>query len=465
MFEKLGSRAKVWGFAVRCGVSALLGVVLAWGFTVDDALVTARVAWRLANGFGYRFNASGPVVDAVTPLGWVYLLAPFAHASPLTGLFAARCFGAALWVLSAMWCGSAVSRARACSDLTLPLLVAAPLGAWASAGMETGAVLALCTFALADSWYAALAAALAAAWRPELLPFCAIVSARPLNATGNHWATRLARLLCVVSAVMVVALIRRGEFGRALPLAAIAKPSDFGHGLSYSIGALFFLGPIWTWLGPGWNRIDCRSRWLAAAVAVHFVSIAAAGGDWMPLWRLAVPAMPAAFWVSNGLCSVRRSVRQQSGVIVAYAAIVCVSALVGVPARRVVQARERVIQEVRPLLEGSKLTAGLDIGWLGVATRDDIIDLAGITDPRIARIPGGHTSKNIKNAWFDALRPDALVLLVAPGESSANNWWDTRFARVVENSVAHLDYFRGCQKQGQASLMYTSQFYIVVRCQ
>src|SRR5512140_3826188 len=98
MFANLSRRHPTLGQAAACCVCAAVGVVLFWGFTVDDALVTARVAWRPANGQGYRFNASGRVVDAVTPLGWVYVLVPFAKGSPTAALTAARWLGAILWI-------------------------------------------------------------------------------------------------------------------------------------------------------------------------------------------------------------------------------------------------------------------------------------------------------------------------------------------------------------------------------
>src|SRR4051812_50171324 len=72
----------------------------AWGFSVDDALISARVAWQIALGHGYRFNAGGPSVDCVTPLGWAYLLAPFARGGPERALWWASVLGAALWLLA-----------------------------------------------------------------------------------------------------------------------------------------------------------------------------------------------------------------------------------------------------------------------------------------------------------------------------------------------------------------------------
>ena len=73
------------GFAA----AALVGVALAWGFAVDDALISGRVAHHLASGLGYRFNPSGPSVDCVTPLGWALLLAPLASTSAWQAVSAA----------------------------------------------------------------------------------------------------------------------------------------------------------------------------------------------------------------------------------------------------------------------------------------------------------------------------------------------------------------------------------------
>ncbi|HXK16578.1 MAG TPA: hypothetical protein VNG33_02145, partial [Polyangiaceae bacterium] len=77
------------------GGAAALALAMAWlwGFTVDDALITCRVAWHLSRGMGYRFNAGGPVVDAVTPFGFAQLLLPFAGSGPLHALAFAKWLG------------------------------------------------------------------------------------------------------------------------------------------------------------------------------------------------------------------------------------------------------------------------------------------------------------------------------------------------------------------------------------
>src|SRR5688500_475196 len=88
--------SRIRGFFGGIVAAGLLSASMAWlwGFTVDDALISCRVATHLAQGVGYRFNADGPVVDAVTPLGWAPLLSLFAKSGPLPALQAAKCLGA-----------------------------------------------------------------------------------------------------------------------------------------------------------------------------------------------------------------------------------------------------------------------------------------------------------------------------------------------------------------------------------
>jgi len=463
LFANPSRKHPTLGLAGGYGIAAALGVVLFWGFTVDDALVTARVAWRLANGGGYRFNASGPAVDAVTPLGWVFLLVPFAARSPMVALEVARYLGAVAWVAAATWVGHLHAREERRNGLAVLFLAAAPLGAWSSAGMETGFVLALCSFALSDSAVALLAAGLAAALRPELLPFCTVLGLR------HGWIRRYSRWswfcgLVPLGACAVTAAVRLIAFGTAVPLAVIAKPSDLTHGLRYTIGALVLTGPAWALVGGGWVGLDAKARWFVAAVTLHFAAMVLAGGDWMPLWRLAVPVLPALVWVATALTARRRKLWHSAGALVGLLVAAVVAWKVGLPGRKVMRAREELIERAAPLLRETRLVAGLDIGWLGIATPHDVLDLAGITDYRVASLPGGHTTKKIPNSWFDFRRPDTLVLLSAPGASLARRWWQTPFARGVENRVARLEYWQNCSARGTVALPNTRQFYVIVGC-
>ena len=450
--------------ATWAGAAAALGVAIFWGFTVDDAWITARVAWRIASGLGYRFNAGGPPVDAVTPLGWAYVLVPFAGRSPLGALQFARYSGAFTWILAAAWFGFNARRAGKNPYYAIGLFAAAPLGAWSSSGMETGIIIALCTLALSESLGATLAAALAAALRPELIPFCSILALRWIEPKKKTFRQNSGPLLLTLIFPIGVAIARNLAFGRSVPLSALAKPSDVMHGLRYGLGAFLFLGPTWLWLGPGWKALSRKECITALSVVVHLLTISLIGGDWMPLWRLALPAMPAALWVAACLQTSRRPIVNILGSSVAMAAAAFVSIQVGVPGRHVISARASLIDNARPLLRGSKRVVALDIGWLGAAYPGDIVDLAGVTDSRVAQLPGGHTSKRLQNSWFDSMQPDALVLLTAPGEAIQRPWTDTLFARNVENRIKAMPYWQDCSLRGQVDLQYTSQVYAVIRC-
>src|SRR6187455_1263351 len=125
--------APLWGVLVALPASAWL-----WGYTVDDALISARVAAHLAQGLGPRFNPHGPPADAVTPLGYAQLLALFGRSDVLGTFAVAKGFGLAAWLMAAALLGklmaSVGTRAQRFTPLAI-VLVSAPLGAWAVSGM------------------------------------------------------------------------------------------------------------------------------------------------------------------------------------------------------------------------------------------------------------------------------------------------------------------------------------------
>lgn len=449
--------------AITSAAFAALGVALAWGFTVDDAWISARVAWHLANGFGYRFNPGGPVVDAVTPLGWAWLLAPFAKNSIGGALTGARWFGSICWVGAAGWFGYRLKTTGKSPDLAIPLFASAPLGAWASSGMETGLILALCTAALSENLTGAVAAALVAALRPEMIPFCVVLGVRAL-ASAEGAVRRFVPLGLAILSPLVVAVVRSFVFGRAYPLSVLAKPSDLAHGIQYGFGVLLFLGPTWLWVGGGWRSLTRSERILAAAVIVHWLSIAAAGGDWMPLWRLAVPAAPAALWVAACLQMHQRRLLTWFRFAAASVVAVYVWVFIGLSGRHVMQARSWLIERSRRTFAGSNSVASVDVGWVSAAFPGKIVDLAGVTDPRVARLAGGHTTKKIPNSWFDSVQPDTIVLLTAPGEIAREPWTSMGFARGIENRIREMPYFEKCRLADTLQLMHTEQAYVVVKC-
>jgi hypothetical protein len=230
--------------AAAGGLAALVPALLLYGFMVDDALIPARYAAHLARGLGYRFNPGGAVTDGVTPLGYPYLLAPFARGGPLAALAAAKALGVAAWTVAAAALAVAVRRAGASPwrfGALVLLAASAPLAAWSAAGMETGLATALAALAVALpelGWGRAGAglAGMTAALRPETLPWALVVAAASPSApagpaAGTRARERALRVALAAAPFAVVAGVRLALFGRVVPLSVLAKPSDLAHGV------------------------------------------------------------------------------------------------------------------------------------------------------------------------------------------------------------------------------------------
>jgi hypothetical protein len=106
-------------------------------------------------------------------------------------------------------------------------------------------------------------------------------------------------------------------------------------------------------------------------------------------------------------------------------------------ARQVSSDRSALVAAARPVLGPLRRVAALDVGWVGAATDAEVVDLAGLTDPRIASLPGGHTSKRVDAMMLLSRDPDAIVLY-APfglGERDLSGWKDLSYGRAVEQRL------------------------------
>src|SRR6185369_9655660 len=100
----------------------------------------------------------------------------------------------------------------------------------------------------------------------------------------------------------LMASIRLAVFGRVAPLAVLAKPSDFSHGLVYAGAAsIVVLTPLLAFAPIALGRASAWSKTLAVAAAAHVLVVIAVGGDLMPYARLLVPIAPslALVWVDT----------------------------------------------------------------------------------------------------------------------------------------------------------------------
>lgn len=442
-----------------------------WGFTVDDALISARLAHQIAAGRGYRFNPEGPVVDAVTPLGWAPLLSLFAEPGPLAAFAAAKKIGLLAWLAAAGLLGTLCGRLGPLAFVVcaLALFSSVPLASWAVSGMETGLVTALATLGLLPWRGASLALGLSAALRPELLPWAvtlagvrAVQDDDTLSGSPPSLRVGLAVAATLVPFV-AVALFRQTVFGQAAPLALLAKPSDLAHGTRYALGALAFSGPVWLLVaGRAYGRSSPRTRATLIGLGIHGVALVAAGGDWMPLYRLLVPVLPSVILAGAELAQLSAS---RLLVLLRLSAMLGASALVawklGPPARDVGAQRAELIAAAGPALWGARCIAALDVGWVGAASPAEIVDLAGVTDPSIARLAGGHTTKRLPEGLLEVRAVDAVVLLAH--EPKVGDWPDLAFARGVEARLTTLLSFSEFRPVIQIPLRGTKQSYVIAR--
>ncbi len=445
--------------------AAGLPLALIWGFTVDDALISARMAHHLVSGVGYRFNEGGAVVDAVTPLGFAHLLAPFAAHGALGAFSAARVLGALAWLAAAAFIGARLAASGTRRVRYSPLVVLAaslPLAAWAGAGMETGVVVALAAFATARSPWAALVAGIAAALRPELLPWAMTLSlgaAFARHAAGDPKRAAAAALGALGLALLpatFVASVRLFVFGTAMPLAVLAKPSTFDIGLSYGWAALWLCSvPLLVMAPFTWLKVSGHDRALIAAGLVHFPAIALAGGDWMPLFRLAVPVLPTLLIAAGAVAEQARLVPTSIRTVLALAAALLLWVQHGRAARGVWETRSAVIDAARPALDGARAVASIDVGWVGVAAPPAaaIVDLAGVTDPRVAHLPGGHTSKALPDGFLAQREVDAVVTLAS----------DAGVFRAADRRVEAQAAALGFRLRAEVPLGTTGQRYRILR--
>jgi hypothetical protein len=431
-------------FAAAGAAAALVPSLVMWGFTVDDAFIPLRYAKHLAAGLGWRFNSGGPPTDGVTPLPWVPLLALFADGE----LFPAKVFGVVAWTIGGAVLGarlSSVSSARFAGLALAFVAFAFPIGAWAASGMETGLATALATIAacsLDRERRAALFAGLAASLRPELTPWaCALVGLSARGARAKAIAVAIA-----IGPFLACTIARLVFFGQPAPLAVYAKPSDLAHGATYA-GAAFvvMLLPILAFAPLAIRRATPDVRAIAIGFGVHVATVIAVGGDWMPYARLLVPVVPslALAFVATVPLAHRVSTAARAALAAGIGLLV---AMRSAPAgRHVTRDRLALVEGARPVLASSKTIAALDVGWASAAApQATIVDLAGLTDPTIAALPGGHTSKRVDTAMLVERNVDTVIIYskvrVVEARLIESELFRERFDRIADVPVGAERY-------------------------
>ncbi len=451
--------------AVQHTTAGLLGLVLAaasalylWGFTVDDALISARYATNIARGDGHVFSPGTPISDGVTPLAWPYLLAPFARGGPSDALIAGKLIGLIAWLISApalaLHIATIVGQRLCLGHLAFIVAFATPaVAAWSVSGMEIGLALGLvCLSTMAGATkkfraFAPLGLGIASAFRPELLPFsltlsvgCAFVSTRKSPSSQRILDVGKFSALALLP-FAITCLVRIVVFGSASPLALRAKPPNLQHGLIYATATLLIAGPPLAVLAPlAYRKLRAWPRWLLVAFIVHCLTCVAVGGDWMPMSRLFVPVLPilGIVFAHLSLQAAPWSNALRTALCLASQAFVLVS--VGASARGVQADRDRLIEALQHQLRTEDVIASVDIGWVGTAHSGIVVDLAGVTDPHVAALAGGHTSKRVPAGFFDVRNVSHLIMLLPKSSqtSTFKVWEKCLFSRRVEVRICRM---------------------------
>lgn len=425
-------RESVFAAALALFVCAL-ACAGTWGFTVDDALISVRYARNLASGAGWRFDADGPVTDGVTPLAWPILIVPFVRGDPLDALDRLRVLGLVLHLGSMAWLGARIARVEAPRWMKLAGIVllgtSVPAAAHATSGMETALVTTLATVAattLDRPRTSALFAGACAALRPEMIPW-----AIALSGIGTR---RFSAAALAAAPPLAIAVIRLLVFGRAAPLAVLAKPSDLSHGAAYALAALVACAtPALAVARPRGHAIG-----IVSAFGAHLLAIVLAGGDWMPYARLLAPLSPGLVFAAVASSPTRASFAVRSLACAAVGTWMWISA--APLGRSVARDRRDLVLRARPVL-GTRRVAAIDIGWVSAATGASVVDLAGVTDPEIAALAGGHTSKHVDAAMLLDRGASAVLLYLDHTPSDLDTWPNERYPRATEARLARSELF------------------------
>lgn len=182
-----------------------------------------------------------------------------------------------------------------------------------------------------------------------------------------------------------------------------------------------------------------RQRMVLAMVALSVLSsvyVLLVGGDWMPLFRYMAPVQPfLLLLVDLGA----RVVVEQRRRVINYAMVMLTLVAIGERSRRVSRDRSNVVIKEQLFWDtaaggvanwfaeqssarGREQVQGTiamgDIGQIGYETDFPVLDLLGLVDPVIAKLPGGYTHKvgpEFRNHFFES-KARYVILISSDGD-------------------------------------------------
>lgn len=445
------ARQRAWVIPVGAAV-LFLALWLFWaGDWLDDAFITLRYARNLASGRGPVFNP-GEAVEGYTSFLWMLVSAlPFALLSETAALRAIQIAGAALgaftvWRAATFPAPDGSARRRGLAVL----LAASPVFVVNCAdGMETPLLMALLLESArafvrpASPGAGALAGGLAAACaltRPEALPLLALWPALGwglFRGRGRRgWLVGFAA--AGLPPVLLHEAWRLAFYGAPWPNTFYAKATgSLGPRLlagGQDVVSLLLTGagggvpPLWLWAALGLALFGLRALprpserpWLAALWTPVLFRVAFdlwSGSETMGTFRFLAPALPPLFVLADEAARGLRPARHR---VLAAAALALALASAGLGSFQLLRARApyraglrqahfalgRWLHDTRP--PDTWLAIG-DAGAVPFFSRLPVIDLWGLNDAEIARLPGEFGHREGVADLVLARRPGLIVL-------------------------------------------------------
>ena len=445
------------GIFALCAWFAYLAV-----YQVDDAFIVYRYASNLARGEGFVFNP-GERVEGVTCFLWTLLLAPFAAAGlplPVTAPILGACAGLLVVLLLPGLGASLAGRAAPDAwDVTASILLAAhpAFAYWSVGGLETVAYTLLLVMSVRDllaeqrrgtGRRSAVWMGLATLVRPEApLIAGALLAGRALDGPGRGWRGRLRDLglwsATVAAFFLPFLLFRRLYFGGWLPNTYYAR-TGLGWVQRLHDGRVYTLSFLSS-LAPGFGYHDLLTAAIGVAIVLGLLAyglprrgmrtlalllcglglaVLLEGGDWMVLFRFWVPGLPA---IALLLVAAVRGLVDEMPRLRPYAAVFGVVLVVSflwsgfierdgpnglaVNAAGYRFAHLAVADYLKNHAHHGDTVALMDIGMIGYATGLRVLDISGLTEPAIARTPGGFLHKEYPVATLLDRSPRFFVLV------------------------------------------------------
>ncbi len=433
----------------------LLGAVLVahemyfFRYTVDEAYISARYARNLREGLGPVFNP-GERVEGFTNLLLVLLQAVVPHNGEsvmvFTKILCMACSLASLWLLLGL--ASATGNNSGIAPVLGGLLFVANGAVAVSAvtGLEThlfcaivtGGIVAYLRGGRRGAVLSSVLMGLACLVRPEGFLFSGITFVHlSVRQRSLAWTWVLPWLMIVLP----MQLWRKAYYGQWVPNTYFAKTGggfhQIGRGIGYvksfvneygRIGFFFFAAVPFLIARIGWRR-----SYQLSVLAPYLAYVVYTGGDWIPHFRLLVPVMPVIFVLAGeGAAAIAVFVMDSVAVWRTARALVLILLLALLLFDVANQsyylrmgtelwtdgyghAHRWIADWLRHETPIEASVALMDIGIVSYFSRRTIIDITGLTEPWIARSPGGWLKKEYRVSRLLALKP-MYVVLVSRGD-------------------------------------------------